>query len=107
MARDSPRSTASRARGLGADVVVTEVNPIRALEAAMDGFRVMKMIDAARVGDIFVTATGDKKVISSADLNLMKDGAIVCNSGHFDVEIDMAYLNDAARKIDHNVTENV
>jgi adenosylhomocysteinase len=101
------RGIASRARGLGADVIVTEVNPIRALEAAMDGFRVMKMIDAARVGDIFVTATGDKKVISSADLNLMKDGVIVCNSGHFDVEIDMAYLNDAARKIDHNVTENV
>src|SRR6201998_3216553 len=102
MARDSPRSTASRARGLGADVVVTEVNPIRALEAAMDGFRVMKMVEAAKVGDIFITATGDKHVLTSAHFALMKDGAFLSNSGHFDIEIDVAYLNDAAKKVDRD-----
>jgi adenosylhomocysteinase len=101
------RGIALRARGLGADVVVTEVDPIRALEAAMDGFRVMRMIDAARVGDVFVTATGDKHVVGAQHISLMKDGAFVCNSGHFDVEIDIAYLNDAAKKIDRNVTDNV
>jgi adenosylhomocysteinase len=101
------RGIASRARGLGADVIVTEVDPIRALEASMDGFRVMRMADAARVGDIFVSATGDKHVLAAQHFSLMRDGAILCNSGHFDVEIDMAYLNDSARKIDHNVTHNV
>ncbi|HEY6417799.1 MAG TPA: adenosylhomocysteinase [Candidatus Binataceae bacterium] len=101
------RGIASRARGLGADVIVTEVNPVRALEAAMDGFRVMKMADAARVGDIFVTATGDKHVISSLHFKEMKDGAFLSNSGHFDVEIDIAYLNDAARKVEHEVTRHV
>jgi adenosylhomocysteinase len=101
------RGIALRARGLGADVIVTEINPVRALEAAMDGFRVMKMIDAARIGDVFVTATGDKHVIAAQHLTQMKDGAFVCNSGHFDVEIDMAFLNDAAKKIDRNVTEHV
>lgn len=80
------RGIASRARGLGADVIVTEVDPIRALEAAMDGFRVMKMIDAAKVGDIFITATGDKHVLTSAHFTQMKDGAFLSNSGHFDVE---------------------
>jgi adenosylhomocysteinase len=101
------RGIALRARGLGADVVVTEINPVRALEAAMDGFRVMKMIDAAKIGDVFVTATGDKHVIAAQHLTQMKDGAFVCNSGHFDVEIDMAFLNDAAKKIDRNVTDHV
>src|SRR3984893_7316327 len=101
------RGIASRARGLGADVIVTEVDPIRALEAAMDGFRVMKMLDAAKVGDIFVTATGDKHVLTSAHFALMKDGAFLSNSGHFDIEIDVAYLNDAAKKVEHDVTRNV
>ena len=101
------RGIASRARGLGADVVVTEVDPIRALEAAMDGFRVMKMSEAAKVGDIFVTATGDKHVLTAQHFNQLKDGAILCNSGHFDVEIDVAYLNDTARKVEQGVTANV
>ncbi len=86
------RGIAMRAKGMGADVIVTEVDPIRALEAAMDGFRVMPMKDAAKVGDIFVSATGDKHVISLDVLKNLKDGAIVANSGHFDVEIDMAGL---------------
>jgi adenosylhomocysteinase len=101
------RGIASRARGLGADVIVTEVDPIRALEAAMDGLRVMRMADAARVGDVFVSATGDKHVLAAQHFSLMKDGAILANSGHFDIEIDMAYLNDTARKIEHDVTANV
>ncbi len=101
------RGIASRARGLGADVIVTEVDPVRALEAAMDGFRVMKMAEAARAGDIFVTATGDKHVITSQHFKEMKDGAFLANSGHFDVEIDIAYLNDAARKVEHGVTHNI
>lgn len=86
------RGIAMRAKGMGADVIVTEVDPIRALEAAMDGFRVMPMLAAAKVGDIFVSATGDKHVISLEVLKNLKDGAIVANSGHFDVEIDMAGL---------------
>jgi adenosylhomocysteinase len=101
------RGVASRARGLGADVVVTEVDPIRALEAAMDGLRVMPMAEAAKIGDIFVSVTGDRSVLGSAHFNLMKDGAILANSGHFDVEIDLAYLNDTAEKVERNVTHNV
>ncbi len=101
------RGIAMRARGLGADVVVTEVDPVRALEAAMDGLRVMKMADAAKIGDIFITATGDKHVLAAQHFALMKDGAVLSNSGHFDVEIDMAYLNDSAKKIEHDVTDNV
>jgi adenosylhomocysteinase len=101
------RGIASRARGLGADVIVTEVDAIRALEAAMDGFRVMKMVEAAKVGDIFITATGDKHVLTSAHFGLMKDGAFLSNSGHFDIEIDVAYLNDAAKKVDRDVTRNI
>ena len=101
------RGIALRARGLGADVIVTEVDPIRALEAAMDGFRVMKMAEAAKLGDVFVTATGDKHVIASQHFQLMKDGAFLANSGHFDVEIDVSYLNDTAKKIDRNITRNV
>ena len=91
------RGIASRARGLGADVIVTEVDPVRALEAAMDGLRVMPMVEAARVGDIFISATGDRSVLNPSHFSLMKDGAILCNSGHFDVEIDIAYLNDSAK----------
>ena len=101
------RGIASRARGLGAEVVVTEVDPIRALEAAMEGFRVMPMMEAAKIGDIFVSATGDRSVLGATHFNLMKDGAILCNSGHFDVEIDIAYLNDSANRVERNVTQNV
>lgn len=86
------RGIAMRAKGMGANVIVTEVDPVRALEAAMDGYRVMPMKDAAKLGDIFVSATGDKHVLSLDAMKLMKDGAIVANSGHFDVEIDMAGL---------------
>ncbi len=101
------RGIASRARGLGADVIVTEVDPIRALEAAMDGLRVMPMVEAARVGDIFISATGDRSVLGAEHFNLMKSGAILANSGHFDVEIDLAYLSDSAAKVERNVTHNV
>ncbi|MGH9857536.1 MAG: adenosylhomocysteinase, partial [Acidobacteriota bacterium] len=86
------RGIAMRANGMGANVIVTEVDPIRALEAVMDGYRVMPMKQAAKIGDIFVSATGDKHVISKETLEHMKDGAIVANSGHFDSEIDMASL---------------
>jgi adenosylhomocysteinase len=86
------RGIAIRARGMGSDVVVTEVNPLRALEAVMDGFRVMPLMEAARVGDIFVTATGDVNVIDSKHLELMKNGAILANSGHFNVEINIPAL---------------
>ncbi|MCL5438783.1 MAG: adenosylhomocysteinase [Patescibacteria group bacterium] len=86
------RGIAMRAKGMGANVIVTEVNPVRALEASMDGYRVMKMKDAVRIGDIIVSATGDKHVITVEHMKIMKDGAIIANSGHFDVEIDMAGL---------------
>src|SRR5512137_6319 len=86
------RGIAMRAQGHGANVVVTEVNPLRALEAVMDGYRVMPMERAAREGDIFITATGDINVIDEEDLAVMKDGAIVCNSGHFNVEINIPAL---------------
>ena len=91
------RGIAMRAKGMGSDVIVTEIDPIRALEAAMDGFRVMPMKEAAKIGDIFVSATGDKHVLSKEILLSMKDGAIVANSGHFDVEIDMAGLEKAKK----------
>jgi adenosylhomocysteinase len=77
---------------MGANVIVTEVDPIRALEAAMDGYRVMKMKDAAKIGEILVSATGDKHVISKEIMLTLRDGAVIANSGHFDVEIDMASL---------------
>jgi adenosylhomocysteinase len=83
---------AMRAKGLGAQVIVTEVKPLRALEAVMDGFKVMPMNDAAKIGDIFITVTGDKHVIAREHFGMMKDGAIVCNSGHFNVEIDIPSL---------------
>lgn len=91
------RGIAMRAKGMGAHVIVTEVNPVRALEAAMDGFVVMPMMQAAKQGDIFVSATGDKHVISLDIIKNMKSGAILANSGHFDVEIDMAGLQKAAK----------
>ena len=101
------RGVASRARGLGANVIVTEVNPIRALEAALDGYQVMRMAEAARVGDIFVTVTGDKEIIGPNHMSVMKDGAIVCNSGHFDVEIDLPALRKLARRVDHYAEREV
>jgi adenosylhomocysteinase len=90
------RGVASRARGMGAHVIVTEVDPLRALEAAMDGFEVMPMERAAQVGDIFCTATGDKNVIARAHVERMKDGAILANTGHFNVEIEIPALKDLA-----------
>jgi adenosylhomocysteinase len=90
------RGVASRARGLGAQVVVTEVAPLPALEAVMEGFRVMPIREAARVGDIFITVTGDTSVIRGEHLEVMKDGAVLANSGHFDVEIDKRALDDLA-----------
>jgi len=86
------RGLASRARGMGAQVVVTEIDPLKALEAVMDGFQVMPMIDAAKIGDIFVTVTGDINVIDEAHFGVMKDGAIVANSGHFNVELNIPAL---------------
>ncbi len=87
-----------RARGMGANVIVTEVNPFRALQAKMDGFRVMKMRDAAKEGDIFITVTGNKHVISVEHIKIMKSGAIMANSGHFDSEIDVVGLEKMAQK---------
>lgn len=93
------KGVSMRAKGLGAEVIVTEVNPVRAMEAVMDGFKVMKMHEAARYGDIFVTVTGCDKVINKEDFLLMKDGAICCNAGHFDCEIDVAGLSKMAKEI--------
>ncbi|MEB3828199.1 adenosylhomocysteinase [Phormidium sp. CCY1219] len=90
------KGTALRARGLGANVIVTEINPVRALEATMDGFRVMPMEEAVRYGDLYVTVTGNKHVIRREHFENMKDGAIVCNSGHFDIEIDLKGLGEMA-----------
>lgn len=90
------KGVAMRAKGLGAKVIVTEVNPVKAIEAVMDGFEVMPMKDAARLGDFFVTVTGCDKVIDEEDFAEMKDGAILCNAGHFDCEIDMARLREIA-----------
>jgi adenosylhomocysteinase len=86
------RGVASRARGMGAQVIVTEVDAIRALEAVMDGFRVMSMMEASAVGDIFITLTGDINVLDRPHLEAMKDGAILCNSGHFNDEINIGAL---------------
>ena len=93
------RGLASRARGHGAEVVVTEVDPVRALEAAMDGFRVLPMGDAAAVGDIFVTVTGDVNVLDKAHFERMKDGAILANSGHFNSEINLKALDELASEV--------
>ncbi|RME82025.1 MAG: adenosylhomocysteinase [Caldilineae bacterium] len=93
------KGIAMRARGMGANVIVTEVDPVRALEAAMDGFRVMPMIEAARIGDIFCTSTGDINVIDRHHIEVMRDGAILANSGHFDVEINMKALREMAVEI--------
>ena len=88
-----------RARGLGANVIVTEIDPIKALEAAMDGLSVMPIADAAKIGDVFITVTGNKHVIRREHFKVMKDGAIVCNSGHFDVELELPALKEEAKTI--------
>jgi len=88
------RGVASRAKGMGGDVIVTEVNPIRALEAAMDGFQVMPMLEAAKKGDIFITLTGGMKAVAREHIEIMKSGALIANSGHFNVEIDIEALED-------------
>ncbi|HZL71829.1 MAG TPA: adenosylhomocysteinase, partial [Planctomycetota bacterium] len=101
------RGVASRARGLGAKVVVTEVKPLRALEAAMDGFDVMPMAQAAPIGDVFCTLTGNKSVLRKEHFLAMKDGAVVCNSGHFNVEIDLEALGALAKTFQAGVRPNV
>jgi adenosylhomocysteinase len=90
------RGVAMRAKGLGADVIVTEVNPVRALEATMDGFRVMPMHEAAKIGDVFVTVTGNKDILVAEHFQVMRDGAVLCNAGHFNVEIDIPALEKLA-----------
>jgi len=90
------RGIALRAKGMGGNVIVTEVNPLRGLEAVMDGFRVMPMLEAASIGDIFVTSTGDINVVDRPHFEVMKDGAIVANSGHFNVEVNIAALEEMA-----------
>jgi adenosylhomocysteinase len=93
------KGVAMRGRGLGANIIVTEINPVKAIEAAMDGFRVMTMDEAAKLGDVFVTVTGNKHVIRKEHFAVMKDGAMVCNSGHFDIEIDLVALREMATEV--------
>jgi len=92
------RGLAMRARGMGANVIITEVDPLPALEAVMDGFRVLEMDEAARIGDIFVTVTGDLNVIDKQHIEVMKDGAIISNSGHFNVEINIPALEEMTKE---------
>jgi adenosylhomocysteinase len=92
------RGLANKARGMGSNVIVTEIDPLVALEAVMDGFRVMPMIEAAKIGDIFVTVTGDLIVVDKRHFDVMKDGAIIANSGHFNVEINIPALEEMAVK---------
>jgi adenosylhomocysteinase len=102
------RGIAMRARGLGANVIVTEVEPVRALEAVMEGYGVMPLLEAAKTGDIFITVTGDKNVIGKGHMQVMKDGAILANSGHFDIEIDipaLESLSKSKRRIRSSVDE--
>jgi adenosylhomocysteinase len=105
------KGVASRAKGMGANVVVTEIDPTKALDAAMEGFKVLPMSEAARIGDVFVTVTGNRDVLRAEHFEVMKDGAIFCNAGHFDIEIDVKWLEDnaAARnpKIRHQTDEYV
>jgi adenosylhomocysteinase len=90
------KGVALRARGMGSNVIVTEIDPIKAVEAVMDGFRVMPILEAAPIGDIFVTVTGNRHVIDGQHFALMKDGAIVCNSGHFDLELNLVALRESS-----------
>ena len=93
------KGVALRARGLGSNVIVTEIDPTRAIEAVMDGFRVLPMDEAAPQGDLFITVTGNKHVIRTEHFDVMKDGAMVCNSGHFDIEIDLKSLGAKATEV--------
>ncbi len=100
------KGVAMRAKALGARVIITEIDPIKAIEAVMDGYDVMPMHEAAKLGDFFITVTGCNKVISEEDFRVMKDGAILCNAGHFDCEVDMARLREIATNISeerHNI----
>jgi adenosylhomocysteinase len=105
------KGVAERAKGLGADVVVTEIDPTKALDATMQGFRVMPASEAARIGDVFITVTGNRDVLRDEHFKVMKDGAILANSGHFDIEIDVAWLEQHAKqknsKIRHQTDEYV
>ena len=101
------RGLAMRARGMGAIVIVTEVDAVKALEAAMDGFEVMPMAKAAKVGELFVTLTGNKHVLRTEHFSVMKDRAVVANSGHFNVEIDIPALKKLSKKVIRNVRNNV
>jgi adenosylhomocysteinase len=92
------KGVAERARGMGAEVVITEIDPTKALDALMQGYRVMPMAEAAKVGDIFITVSGNRTVIAAEHFQLMKDGAILANAGHFDIEIDVAWLEQNSRK---------
>ena len=92
------KGVAERARGMGAEVVITEIDPTKALDALMQGYRVMPMVEAAKVGDIFITVTGNRTVIAAEHFQLMKDGAILANAGHFDIEIDVAWLESNSEK---------
>jgi adenosylhomocysteinase len=94
------KGVAMRARGLGSNVIVTEIDPIKAIEAVMDGFRVMPMSEAAKIGDFFVTVTGNRHVIDAPHFEAMKDGAIVCNSGHFDLELNLEALRAASNSVE-------
>ncbi|MFH1188698.1 MAG: adenosylhomocysteinase [bacterium] len=97
------RGFAMRARGMGANVIVTEVDPVKAIEAAMEGFRVMPMYAAAPIGDLFCTLTGDINVLDKKHFDVIKDGAVVCNSGHFDVEINVKALKKSAKTVRNDV----
>ena len=104
------KGVSMRAKGLGAKVIVTETDPVRALEAVMDGFEVMPMADAAKIGDMFVTVTGCAGIITAEHFKNMKDGAILTNAGHFDVEVDMAALREMSAEsyeARHNITAYV
>lgn len=92
------KGVAERSKGMGADVIVTEINPTKALDAMMQGYRVMPMIEAAKVGDVFITVTGNRDVLREEHFAVMKDGAIMANSGHFDIEIDVVWLEKKAAK---------
>jgi adenosylhomocysteinase len=101
------KGVSMRARGMGAQVIVTEVDPIHALEAAMDGLRVMTMREAAKVGEIFITLTGDKHVLREDHFLSLPDGAILCNSGHFDIEIDLKALHRLSQRVHKDVRPGV
>ncbi len=105
------KGVAERAKGMGADVIVTEIDPTKALDAMMQGYRVMPMTEAAKVGDVFITVTGNRDVLRDEHFAVMKDGAIMANSGHFDIEIDVAWLEQNAKsknaKMRHQTDEYV